>query len=127
MPLRSLTVASRNGHRNARAEAVQGSSIFAETFHYHRARRDLSGSQKGTNMAEPMLSSLVNAAAPENRPATEPNRVGVFTSPQSLTTFSGASAAVNVIWRVLGNTFPAWGGEKVTLLVIALLVGALVF
>ncbi len=78
-------------------------------------------------MAEPLVSSLVNAAAPENRPGAEPNRVGVFIAPQSLTTFAGASAAVNVIWRVLGSTFPAWGGENATLLVIALLVGTLVY
>lgn len=78
-------------------------------------------------MPEPIASRLVNAPSPDNRPADEPDRLGVFTSPQSLTTFAGASAVVSVVWGVLGSVFPDWGGSKAALLGVVLLVGALIY
>jgi hypothetical protein len=66
--------------------------------------------------------SFVNAAPPPDS-----DRVGVFTSPQSLTTFGGASAAVTVVWNVLGNVFPTWGTQKWLLLVISLFVGIVIY
>jgi hypothetical protein len=60
------------------------------------------------------------------RPAGDTS-IGVFLTPQSFVTFPVASVVVSVAWKVLASIFPAWGTSRITLLVIALIVGALLY
>ena len=72
----------------------------------------------------PAVRRLVNIPARNDPPATS---TGVFLTPQSLVTFPVASAVVAVVWKVLGSVFPGWGETRITLLVVAALVGALIY
>jgi hypothetical protein len=61
-----------------------------------------------------------------DRTATEA-QVNTFLTPTSLVTFGGASTAVVVIWRVLGEVYPAWRTEKLVPLVLSFLIGAVIY
>jgi len=54
-------------------------------------------------------------------------REGVFVSKQSLASFAGASGAVTLISEVVARLAPAWGKGDWVVLVVALVVGGLVF
>jgi hypothetical protein len=54
-------------------------------------------------------------------------QVNTFLTPTSLVTFGGASTAVVVIWRVLGEVYPAWRTEKLVPLVLSFLIGAVIY
>jgi len=77
-----------------------------------------------------LVDASVSGAHPREKekatPLASPS-VSVFLTPQSLVTFPIASMVVSIVWKVLANVFPAWGGSKVTLLVIALVVGTLIY
>ena len=51
----------------------------------------------------------------------------VFLTPQSLVTFPGASLAVLILWKILGMLVPAWSTTNAVPIVLALLVGALIY
>jgi hypothetical protein len=51
----------------------------------------------------------------------------VYLTPQSIVAFPVAASVVTVVWKVLAAVFPGWGSSRLTLLLIALLVGALLF
>jgi hypothetical protein len=55
------------------------------------------------------------------------NAVGVFTSSQAVVTFPAASGLITVVWKVLGQVNMAWGTNKLVPLVLALIVGLLIF
>jgi hypothetical protein len=67
---------------------------------------------------------LVNIPTRTDTPA---GSTGIFLTPQSLVAFPVASAVVTVVWKVLSGVFPAWGPSRITLLVVAGLVGALIY
>jgi hypothetical protein len=82
------------------------------------------------------MGTLVNvAAAPAGgagapqpgAPAAAGNTIGVFTTTQSVLTFPVASGVVTIIWQVIGGVFPSWGKKPVVALVIALLMGTLIW
>ena len=61
-------------------------------------------------------------------PATAPTTgTGVFLTHQSVITFPVASAIVTIIWQVLSRVQPAWQHNDLVPLVIALLVGSLLY
>ncbi len=67
--------------------------------------------------------SVVNAST-----APGADKVGVFTSPQSLVTFPVATAAVTTIWQVLGRIHKPLGDNNEWVpFIVALLVGALIY
>jgi hypothetical protein len=67
------------------------------------------------------------AAAAENAPLTPATGPGVFLTHQSVITFPIASAIVTIIWQVLARVYPAWQQNDLVPLVIALLVGSLLY
>lgn len=58
---------------------------------------------------------------------TEPDKVGAFITVQSLATFPAASTAVTVVWKVLGAVIPGVAENKIVPLVVALVIGALIY
>jgi hypothetical protein len=68
------------------------------------------------------LTTVVPAATSEDSP-TE----GVFVTSQSLLTFPAASFTVVVIWKVVARVFPGLEGFVALPLVIAFLVGGLIY
>jgi hypothetical protein len=54
-------------------------------------------------------------------------QVNTFLTPTSLVTFGGASTAVVVIWRVLGEVYAPWQTEKLVPLVLSFLIGAVIY
>lgn len=54
-------------------------------------------------------------------------RQGTFVTPQSLTSFAGASGAVLLMWRGLGAIRPGWGSSGGVAFVCALIIGTVVF
>jgi len=66
---------------------------------------------------------IVNAT-----PAPGAKQVGVFTTAQSLLTFSGSTAAVTTVWAVLGKIEPDWGANSLIVpLIISLIIGLLIY
>jgi hypothetical protein len=65
---------------------------------------------------------VVNAA-----PSPGSDKVGIFTTPQSLVTFPVATAAVTTIWKVLGAVQPSWSDKKLVPLIVALVIGLLIY
>jgi len=59
--------------------------------------------------------------------AAPPERQGAFVTPQSLTTFAGASTAVTLLWQVAGLVHHGWDKSHAVALVCALLIGALLY
>jgi hypothetical protein len=56
------------------------------------------------------------------------DKVGVFTTAQSLVTFPGAVAAVTTIWKVLGTMYEPLGTtNKIIPVVLALIVGFIIY
>jgi hypothetical protein len=53
--------------------------------------------------------------------------IGVFTTPQTLMAFPVAATIVTLIWKVLARVFPAWGGSMLVALMIALVVGFVIY
>jgi hypothetical protein len=51
----------------------------------------------------------------------------VFLTPQSLVTFPGASLAVLILWKTIGLLIPAWSSANAVAIILALLVGALIY
>lgn len=60
-------------------------------------------------------------------PSSDANAVGVFTSPQAVVTFPAASGLITVVWKVLGQVNASWGANKLVPLVLALIVGMLIY
>lgn len=58
---------------------------------------------------------------------TDINSVGVFTSSQAAVTFPAASGLITIVWKVLGQVNTAWGTNKLVPLVLALIVGMLIY
>jgi len=78
-----------------------------------------------TPMGKPsnLANNVVNLPTPDNV-----DKVGVFTTAQSLVTFSGATAAVTTIWKVLGRVSDRFGPtHNVVPIVLALLIGIIIF
>lgn len=69
----------------------------------------------------------MQTAAAENAPVTPANGPGVFLTHQSVITFPVASAFVTIIWQVLGRVYPEWQHNDLVPLVIALLVGSVLY
>lgn len=66
---------------------------------------------------------IVNAT-----PSPGTNQVGVFTTAQSLATFSGSTAAVTTIWLVVGKLLPGWGAESIIVpLIISFIIGIIIY
>jgi hypothetical protein len=79
-------------------------------------------------MTTPMGTSAPAANTVVNVDSANVDKVGVFTSAQSLVTFPGAVAAVTTIWKVLGVMYPALGAtNKVVPVVLAVLIGTLIY
>lgn len=66
--------------------------------------------------------AVVNAAPPPGA-----SQVGVFVSVQSVVTFPVATAAVTTIWGVLGTVQPSWNNNRIVPLIIALVIGLLIY
>lgn len=66
--------------------------------------------------------AVVNATPPEGG-----GQVGVFVTLQSVVTFPVATAAVTTIWKVLGTVQPSWNSSKLVPLIIALVIGLLIY
>lgn len=67
--------------------------------------------------------NVVNVSTPN-----DVAKVGVFTTSQSLVTFSGATAAVTTIWKVLGTISERLGPtNKLVPVVLALAIGIIIF
>lgn len=67
--------------------------------------------------------SVVNATT-----ANTGDKVGVFTTAQSLVTFSGATAAVTTIWKVLGKVYEPFGPKNTLVpVVLALIIGIIIY
>jgi ABC-type antimicrobial peptide transport system permease subunit len=78
------------------------------------------------------LRSLVSVSLPRAAPGVTPaaaadESVGVFISAQSIVTFPVASTVVTVVSQVLQAVFPALKGSNLVPLVLALVVGLLVY
>jgi hypothetical protein len=63
-----------------------------------------------------------------NVDTTNSDKVGVFTTAQSLITFPGAVAAVTTVWKVIGIAYPPFGtNNKIVPIVLSLVVGMLIY
>lgn len=84
--------------------------------------------------------SLFNAARPATkvgggggRPpgggglAPSAERQGAFVTPQSLTTFAGASTAVTLLWKISGLLHTGWDKSHRVALLCALVIGAVLY
>lgn len=79
-------------------------------------------------MTTPMGTAAQQANNVVNVDTTQADKVGVFTTAQSLVTFPGAVAAVTTIWTVLGTIRPELGsGNKTVPVVLAVAVGAIIY
>jgi hypothetical protein len=75
-----------------------------------------------------MGTSAETASSLVNVDTSHANKVGVFTTAQSLITFPGAVAAVTTIWNVLDTVYPPLGkGQKLVPLVLSLVIGLFIF
>ncbi|HYP29655.1 MAG TPA: hypothetical protein VE262_23280 [Blastocatellia bacterium] len=79
--------------------------------------------QPATPMGVP--ASTANSLVNVNTANTD--KVGVFTTAQSLVTFSGAVAAVTTIWNVLGTVYTPLETAKWVPVVLALLIGLFIY
>jgi hypothetical protein len=78
--------------------------------------------------ATPMGTPAPTANSMVNINTADVDKVGVFTTAQSLVTFPGAVAAVTTIWKVIGTMYPAFGSaNKVVPVVLALIIGILIY
>ncbi|HEY0079696.1 MAG TPA: hypothetical protein VGB73_13865 [Pyrinomonadaceae bacterium] len=55
------------------------------------------------------------------------NKIGVFITEQSLATFPIASGIVTALWNLAGAVVQGWGRNKTVPIVIALIIGALIY
>jgi hypothetical protein len=81
-------------------------------------------------MSTPLGKPSANATNLVNAPTLPNNddKVGVFTTAQSLVTFSGATAAVTTIWKVVGQVDPRFGPtNKIVPVGLALAIGIIIF
>ncbi len=63
-----------------------------------------------------------------NLNSTGTDKVGVFTSAQSLVTFPGATFAVSLIWSVLEKVYPPFGTKNLLVpLVLSVAIGSLIY
>jgi hypothetical protein len=67
------------------------------------------------------------AVAQQPGSAAAGNAIRLFTTTESGLTFPVASGLVTLIWQVIGGVFPSWGKKAVVALVIALLLGMLIW
>ena len=75
---------------------------------------------------QPPLGGVDARAAGEAAPAPlQPT--GVFVTPQSLVTFPVASAAVTIIWKVLGQIDPRVATSALAVLVISFIIGLFIY
>ena len=58
---------------------------------------------------------------------TQPATTGAFITPQSIMSFPVASSLVSALWRLAEAIMPSWGTSKVTLLIIALVIGLFIW
>lgn len=82
-------------------------------------------------MSTPLGRPSANATNLVNAPTLPNNddKVGVFTTAQSLVTFSGATAAVTTIWKVLGRVNSGRFGptRMIVPVSLALAIGLIIF
>jgi hypothetical protein len=67
------------------------------------------------------------ANAVVNVDTTKTDKVGVFTTAQSLITFPGAVAAVTTVWKVIGTVHPPYATNNKVVVVLSLVVGLLIY
>jgi hypothetical protein len=53
--------------------------------------------------------------------------VGVFTTAQSFVTFPVAASLVTIVWKVLARVQPGWAQGEIVALVIALIIGMVIY
>lgn len=73
----------------------------------------------------PSASGLEMDDAAGTTVATE--RQGVFVTPQSITTFAGATGVVTLLWRSAGALHPGWESNPRVAFVCALVIGLLIY
>jgi hypothetical protein len=79
-------------------------------------------------MTTPMGTAAPTANRMVNVDTANVDKVGVFTTSQSLVTFPGATAAVTTVWKVLGNVHPSLGDtNKIVPILLALALGLLIY
>jgi len=79
-------------------------------------------------MTTPMGTPAPTANSMVNANTADVEKIGVFTTAQSLVTFPGAVAAVTTIWKVLGTMYAPLGStNKIVPVILALLVGTLIY
>jgi hypothetical protein len=66
-------------------------------------------------------------AEPSAPPRGESGSLGIITAQQSVITFTGAPAAVTVMWKVLGLAIPAIASSKLFPIALSLIVGMLIY
>ncbi|SRR5712691_1526096 len=70
----------------------------------------------------PIAKGEAIAAADQN-----PGSVGVFVTPESLSSFPIASLVVSMLWFLCQKLWPAWGQSAWAVVVLAFLVGGAIF
>ena len=81
----------------------------------------------------PVPKKAANALEPQHAPGdgtptpTDTNAVGVFPTPQAAVTFPAASGLITVVWKVLGQVSEPLGNNKLVPLILALIVGMLIY
>jgi hypothetical protein len=79
-------------------------------------------------MTTPIGTAALAASTVVNADVTGIDKVGVFTTAQSLITFPGAVAAVTTIWKVLGAAFPELGTtNRIVPVVLAVALGTVIY
>lgn len=74
------------------------------------------------------FADFTNASVnPGRDPQSMRDTVPVFLTPQSIMTFPVASSVVTIIWKVMARIAPGWGGSVLSLAVISVLMGGLIF
>lgn len=64
---------------------------------------------------------------PSPAPRGQSGSLGIITAQQSVITFTGAPAAVTVMWKVLGLAIPAVANSKLFPIALSLIVGMLIY
>jgi len=85
-------------------------------------------------MADNSLFNISSAASakstgmgPSSVPRGESGALGIITAQQSVITFTGAPAAVTVMWKVLGLAIPAVASSTLFPITVSLIVGMLIY
>jgi hypothetical protein len=106
---------------------MEGPETSPKSFQFHSTKEFAMQDLINLPLLTRQQPTVALNAADEAGAPVQPKVTGVFLTHQSVITFPVASTIVTIIWQVLGRLYPAWNNNEVVAVVIALLVGGLLY